>query len=189
MATLKYIVDLSWAGPGSPGQNVWYVRTAQDLTSSDRDAAALAINDFYGDIVDAGILSGDNVITGRSEMVDEATSEILPVDGWTLDSASGPQLYAAVAQMIVTMRTSSATRSGRGRKFIGPVRSTTMEDDGTPTAGAIGTLQTACDTLLASSLAETGWAVGVYSREQNLFRDATALQVRNYFAVLRSRRD
>ena len=189
MALWHYTVNLSWVGPGSPGVNVWDIRTDTPDIGGNLQEAVDAIGAFYASLVLDAIYPIGYVATGGTEAVEINTSEISPVDGFSSGEQAGVARHSGVAQMIATIRTTSATRRGRGRKFIGPVSTDTMDGDGTPSAVAVADLQSACTALVNSSLGAGGWAIGVYSSVDELFRDATQMQARNYFAALRSRRD
>jgi hypothetical protein len=91
--------------------------------------------------------------------------------------------------MVCTMRTSVATKSGLGRKFIGPLKASVCDTNGTPDSGAVTTVQGFCTALVAASTGLTLAAIGVYSPTYSIFRDVTVMTARDYLAVLRSRRD
>lgn len=193
MTLYHFPVALSWSGPGSPGVNMWDIRTTGDDpggTDVDLDAMSAAIEDFYVSLQTAEIFPA-----GYTASFDGLATTIGPdpvftaSPSWTHTQGSGGGSAPQSAQGIVTIRTSSAGRSGRGRKFIGPVGSNTVAADGTPNTALVTALQNAADALLAESTGSANGAVGVWSEAGQVFRDATALQARNYFAVLRSRRD
>jgi hypothetical protein len=190
MALWHYTVDLSWPGTGSPGVNVWDIRTDEGLPGDNLQEAVDAIKNFYASTLLAGALvpTGYRAV-GRALAVEINTKQIDAVTGFTTNTNSSDPEFAGPLMLICTLRTSSATRKGRGRKFIGPAAQGTLDADGTPTTGAVTALQTACTELLAASTANSGWAVGVYSQTDGLFRDMVQMQARNYFAILRSRRD
>jgi hypothetical protein len=122
-------------------------------------------------------------------VVDVATREESAVSGWTETQGSTGTGFMGPCMMVLTLRTTSATRSGRGRKFIGPIVSNQTSTDGTPVPGAVSALQACGTALVTASTGLTSAAIGVYSPTHELFRDVTATNVRDYFATLRSRRD
>jgi len=191
MGVYHYTVDLTWDGAGSPGANVWDIEAVAGGSSeaANLQLATDAIEQFYDDLLTVNFYPQSYTVTGRTEAVNIATSNIEPVTGWTQVTASTSQNYAGLLQMICTIRTISATRRGRGRKFIGPVDTTLTSTDGTPSSSAVGFLQAACDGLMASSTGAADWSIGVYSSVDLTFRTALSMQARDYFAALRSRRD
>ena len=189
MSLWHYTVDLDWSGPGSPGVNVWDIRNEGTLADEEVQSAVSAIQAFYTTLAGGSILASPYTATGRDEAVEITTREVLPVTGFTTSTGVSDNAFSGLTQMILTLRTSSATRRGRGRKFIGPVSSACMGTDGTPTPAAVTQLQDAANTLLAASGGVNGWGLGVYSSVDGLFRDVTVMQARNYFVGLRSRRD
>lgn len=192
MALLHVPIRLTWAGSGSPGVNVWDVRTTGGDAgpSDDLEAMTDALETFYTDLMAGDIFPGGY----RASWDGTATSvgedpEFFTSPGWSVTESGPADVAPPIAQMILTLRTTSATRRGRGRKFIGPVRPTIVQSDGTPTTAALGVLQAAATGLLAASNGFADGAIGVYSSVDGLFRDITAVQARDYFASLRSRRD
>lgn len=192
MALYDFRVSLSGWGSGGPGMNVWNVRIADDPIGGVEDQqenASLALKNFYTGI--SGLFPTSYRATFNGELIDVATKEIGTISSWTVAGTSSGSGYGpTLAQLILTLRTSNASRRGRGRKFIGPCIAGAVEADGTPASGPLNTLQTAATALLnASQGSVNGWAIGVRSGVDNLHRDVTAIQARDYFASLRSRRD
>jgi hypothetical protein len=192
MATLHVPIRLNFPGGGGPGVNVWDIRVGAESgpDSEDLDSLSAALEVFYTDLLAGDIFPGGYSASfdGTAVSVGE-DPEYFTSDPWTVTETGDANIAPPAAQMILTLRTSSATRSGRGRKFIGPVRPTVVAANGAPTTAAIGVLQGAGDTLLASSSGLLNGAIGVYSETAGVFRDIVSVQARNYFASLRSRRD
>ena len=192
MATLHVPIRLNFPGGGGPGVNVWDIRVGAEAgpDSEDLDTLSAALEVFYTDLLAGDIFPGGYTAAFDGTAVSVGPEpEYFTSDPWSVTETGDPNIAPPAAQMILTLRTASATRSGRGRKFIGPVRPTVVEADGSPTTAAIGVLQAAGDTLLATSSGTLNGAIGVYSETAGLFRDIVSVQARNYFASLRSRRD
>jgi hypothetical protein len=190
MGIYHYAVRLSWNGPGSPGYNIWDIRQQAIDPTAELNSAIAAIGTFYGSIVgDAQVFPDGYSIQGPSEAIEVQDRSIEAVTGFTHGQSGAGADFSGLNQMIMTIRTSSATRRGRGRKYLGPANALSLDTDGTPTPGAVTSVQDAADALLASSTGAGGWAIGVYSSVDGLFRDAVQLTARNYFASMRSRRD
>lgn len=180
-------VDLSWPAQGGPGVNVWHMR---DDGAATANGLADAVRAFYVGLFAAQVVPVGYTASFDGELVDVQTSEILSVDSWTMTKAGGSTAFAALpAMLIMTCRTSLATRSGRGRKFFGPCTPSVFGTDGTITDAVLTDVQADADALLAASEAAIESALGVWSPTDQVFRDFTALQFRDYAAVLRSRRD
>ena len=167
--------------------NVWHIREDGDVIAQD---LVDHLQDFYAALVPTTLLPQQWTAHFDGVAVDEATSEIRSFTPWTeITGASGQTHAPLIAQCMLTLRTSSATKSGLGRKFLGPLAATAVQSDGSMTDAARNAVQAAADVLLAASEATIGGAFGVFSREQNLFRDLIAVQARDYIGALRSRRD
>src|SRR5690242_16498056 len=134
MPTLQYDVSLTWNGPGGPGVNVWHIRTADgDPIGTNLNEAASAIRSFYNDICEVGCCPAGWTARGPAQAVNVADSQIEEVTPWTEASLQGTANFSAPSMVVVGLRTSSATRAGRGRKFIGPLATPAMGTDGTIT--------------------------------------------------------
>jgi hypothetical protein len=190
MATYEYVVDLTWNGPGSPGVSVWHFRADQlNISGSDADDCVTVISDFWAAIMLAGFMPAGSKAAGRNYCIDVVSREIVTVTPFLHQSSAAGTEFAGPLMMVLTLATSVATRSGRGRKFIGPVLDSLGSQDGTPDSGGVSTLQTIGAQLVTDSEALNEAAIGVYSRTGLLFRDLVSTRVRDTFAILRSRRD
>ena len=190
MATWRLPVVSTWGGPGSPGVGIWHVRNTGDDTSSvELDNLSEAIRQFYSDIKEQ--FPDSVTFDFDGELVEIHTGTIShEAPAWHVQGNAGNVPLAPAAAMIcLTMRTDSSTRSGRGRKFLGPVATLTCQADGTPTTAAIIDVQNAADTMIGVSTGFANGAIGVYSPTQDLFRDVLSATISDQFAVLRSRRN
>jgi hypothetical protein len=148
-----------------------------------------AINDFYTACL--AYYQGGAQIVGPDEItagIEGGEPTFEAVDGFTLGPVAGTSTLAPVLQAVVGWRTTSATRSGRGRTFVGPLAVAASDADGTPAAGFLTALQNGAQAIVAHNDGVDTGAVGVWSPTQNLFRDITGFRIRDVFAVLRSRR-
>lgn len=192
MALFRFNVNLDWPGTGGPGINQWDLRTtgsADPEGSADLDTLVSAIGSFYSAISAAIFPAGYSYFSSEEAVEVAGASTVVPVPSFGQTVTGSDPMGPTANQMILTIRTSTATRRGRGRKFLGPVALNTIQSDGTPTQGVIGDVQSAADALVGTSQGFANGAVGVYSGVDGVFRDVTSMQCRNYFAVLRSRRD
>lgn len=176
--------------PGGPWMNVLHVRLVDDSETGELGAALDAIEQFYNGVrgfipSTASITIGEGMIRdplGSPQYVDDDRRVLLG------GGAEGQHLSALLA-VAVGWRTSSATRSGRGRTFIGPLVLAANDGNGTPSATVLTAINNAAAGLVADSQNLNGWAFGVLSTKQGLFRDVTGHSVRDRFAFLSSRRD
>lgn len=203
MAIFRVPVNITFPGAGSPGVNVWHIRTADPVIATElQQANALIayIRSFYTTIA-AHYPSTTSLSLGT--VTEEGTSrEIAPTMAAVTGSGTGsaPQLLS----LVVTWRTTIASRRGRGRTFLGPHCTSDMQSDGTPAPSLISDVSTASSALITSSQAYGNGAVGVWGysaaktpgkenprnpADAREFRDFTGRAIRDLFGSLRSRRD
>lgn len=189
MATYRMRVPLTWPADGGPGVSVWHIRS--DGTISDSAQAMVdAIGTWYEAILAGGLVCDGYRAQFTGELVDVATDEIVVVDGFDhVANGVGASFAGLASQACITMRTSVAKKSGLGRKFVGPLNMAAIQSDGSINDGIRTAAQTASDALVATSTGFADGAVCVYSTTEGLARDVVSMQVRDYVAVLRSRRD
>lgn len=91
--------------------------------------------------------------------------------------------------LVVGLRTTSATRAGRGRVFLGPLNALALDGaDGTPMATYVASARDAWAAFIADSSTANGWALAVWSGVDQVARDVVSSAVRDSLAVMRSRR-
>lgn len=190
MAIFRVPVQIVYPQQGGPGYNVFHVRTIGPAgDDADQLSEALdALEEFYLK-VRGTMTPGTSIRIGEGMIKDPLGSpeyqqddlRVVPVVG--SGGTPGPSLLAVV----VSWRTPSASRSGRGRSFIGPFQTTAIGD--TPDTATIQNLTGAASKLVSSSTGPSGWSVGVLSVKQQLLRDITGYKVRDRWSFLSSRRD
>lgn len=203
MAIFRVPINITFPGAGSPGANIWHIRTIDPTTSGELvNASALIgfIRTFYNTL--AAYFPATTVFSLGTVTEEETSREIVPTMATVTGTgvASAPQLLA----LVVTWKTSIAARRGRGRTFVGPLATACMQNDGTPVATLVADANTAAQTLVNASLAGANGAIGVYGYQNaklpgkanlrnpddpRIFRDFTGKAIRDLFGVLRSRRD
>lgn len=194
MPIYRVPVDLNWSGSGSPGVNVWHVRTGGIDDDASVGAALAALGTFYTSV---GVLLWQGTTWTIGEpVVDVDTDELLAVSPVTGGTSHGQSSRLAPALAIVCgWRTTLAARRGRGRTFLGPLNADAGSTDGTPSPGGLATIASAADALIATSSETNDWAFVVYGQQSagiagvKVGRDITSRAIRDQFAVLRSRRD
>lgn len=188
---------------GGTGSNTWHVRTLGSIGPGPEDADAQLqgltdiLEEFYTAILP--ILGGGTIVSTEAlwTSVDESEAVAIDVDGWSLTASGADQICPPADCIVAGWRTSSPTKGGRGRTFLGPLKTAgVLDGDGTPATGALATVEAAGAALVASSSGFDNGAFGVYSRagaaspaSPGVLRDFTGIRVHNKFGSLRSRRD
>jgi hypothetical protein len=177
---------------------VFHVRTVNDagdvLGEPEMEAALTALHTFLGPCYRSCGVNGLAWTSGAG-VVDVVSQEMYDFTTRTETNSVADGAAPPALAIVVGWKTSSGTRRGRGRTFLGPVRSGTIQSDGTVSTTILGDLNAAATTLVNASLVDNGWAVGVYGQENagdpggHVLRDFQGHKIRDVFAVLRSRRD
>ena len=194
MAVYRVPVKLTWTGSGSPGVNVFHVHVVAGDPLVEVAEAITALGTFYTAI--GVLLWQGSTWTIGDPVTDAETDELLAVTPLSGATSHGQSSKLAPALAIVCgWRTTTAARRGRGRTFLGPLNVDAGSTDGTPSSGALSTIQTAATALISSSTGDAGWNLAVYGQENpgeefpRLARAFSTASIRDTFAVLRSRRD
>lgn len=192
MAIFRVPVTIDIPSMPSPAMNVFHVRTigpGGDDTEQLTDALN-ALEEFYREMKNLYPLNGQ-IRLGEGMIKDPLGDSTYQQDDPRVIStglSSGAYVSALLA-VTISWRTSSASRSGRGRTFIGPLSINTSDADGTPTAAVRNTISSAAVGLVNASTGPSGWSVGVLSVKQGLLRDITGSSVKDKWSYLSSRRD
>lgn len=192
MSTIKVPVTIVYGGGSSPAMNIFHGRTDANAGAVTLDGEVQemidALQDFYEGIKTA-YGAGTTITIGEGTIVDPYGSptyaNITPriVQG-TRPGGVEPALLAVT----VTWRTTAATKSGRGRTFLGPFGVDVAQSDGTVNDTELEKMRTAAMDLVAASSGVNLWALGVYSTKDGVLRDFTTSNVRDVFSTMRSRR-
>jgi hypothetical protein len=187
----------------SPAVNVWHFRTGIDpggaIDAAPASSAVSAIRGLYNSYAPyypagASITSDGPVDVDTQEGV---TAPFTAVAG----SGTGGNLPSLLA-LCISWKTTSRTRRGTGRTFIGPLVPGFLQTDGTITDTVLTNFRTVAQTLVSASLVDNGWAIGVYGQVQatpkataeerrnqpHVLRDIVSFTVKDRFSVMRSRR-
>lgn len=176
--------------PGGPWMNVLHVSTQVGGQPGDLGEALDALEAFYEGV--RGFMPNTTTITLGEGMISDpgGSPTYVPDDSRTLvGGGAADQHLPALLAIVVGWRTASATRSGRGRTFVGPLVVSAKDSDGTPTAAVVTAITNAAAALVSDSQSANGWAFGVLSTKTGTFRDVSGSSVRDRFAFLSSRRD
>lgn len=189
MATYRVPARIEYAAAGGPGYNVWHVRTTSDDPGQLSDALG-ALDDFYTSFQSS--YANSTLITLGEGMIKDplGTPTYVDDDPRTVGGTGGTSIGPTLLSVCVSWRTAVATRSGRGRTFLGPfIAGVNDATDGTPSAGGLEAYRDAAAALIAASGGVDGWAIGVLSVKDGVIRDITGATIRDKWSFLSSRRD
>lgn len=191
MATFKVPVRIE--GPMLPGPafNIFHIRNQVGEEENDAiDQFLIDIEAFYDSLErmypqSLSFILGEGIIRdpyGAPTYMADRTKTV------SLGAAAAPA--AAFQALTVSWRTTSATRSGRGRTFLGPVGRDLTEGNGTPDSICVSEARAAAVALVGKSVSPLrGWSLGVFSVQQGVLRDVTGSSVADRWSYLSSRRD
>lgn len=177
-----------------PGFNIFHVRTADGpFPEAELNQASGWLEDFYSAMVPVFSSNTDIQFDGTVTEINSDTPRVGEgLTTWKVDGTSTSLPLPPANCVVVGWRTTLATRSGRGRTFLGPIAANASEADGTVTATALSTIRGAAAALVDESTASEVLGVvslGIWSPTRNELRDITGTVTHDRFAVLRSRRD
>jgi hypothetical protein len=186
MPTYRMAVEIQYPGGGGPGINTWHARVNSFTPGDGGDVDAL-LEAFYTDL--AGLYPSDTTIVGPAQAVDVADNSVVSFGTpWEVDGVASSG-HAPLATCITTTWYSDvATRSGRGRTFLGPIMQGAVDGDGEPTGDVLALIRGAAADFVTGNAGLDLAAFGVYSQTDNVIRDIVRYQVHDAFASLRSRR-
>ena len=171
MPTVRVPVMIEHPLPGGPAMNVWHFRIGGSLTEDSYLHNALdALAAFYEPL--RGFYPGGTTITIGSGMIADPLGNPTYVDDdiTVLHGESTAPNTATLLQVVASWRTTSATRSGRGRTFIGPLNASVVQGDGTIDPDKLNLIRGAVSGLVEDSQTANFWAVGVLSVKDGALR-------------------
>ena len=179
------------AGSGG-GTNTWHFRTDNPIGIEDEPDTIMGwVRQFYTALAPQFPNTSTWTWNGEISEVGAQPTFAPTRTPWTVTGSNSQAGYGPSAGMAcVTWRTELATRSGRGRTFMGPLSFTTVQNtDGSLGPSALAAFRAAANALVSSSNTNDNvGAIGVYSPTQGIFRDIVGATVTDQVAVLRSRR-
>lgn len=194
MTLTRFPVQITGPMLPDPAMNIWHARVgdAWPTNKPGHENVVTALSNFYNQI--KGLYPSGCTISFDGTAQEVGTAEPQYIDGltsFTVAATGSSDSLPAANALLVSWRTSLATRRGRGRTFIGPVVVSAAENNGTPEESNRSALQGAVNALVAASTApdSDAWAIGVWSPTDGVLRDITSGTVPNRFGVIRSRRD
>ena len=188
MAIVRVPVRIEYPMDGGPGFNIWHVSTQPGGQPGDLGEALDALTTFYTALKGYYPMPG-KITIGEGMINDPLGSPTYVDDDSRSITTSGPTAGTpAFVALVCGWRTASATRSGRGRTFLGPFVTGALESNGTPAPSTMLAVRNAATALVDDSQSANGWAIGVLSTKQGTFRETTGVTVRDRWAILSSRR-
>lgn len=189
MAIIRVPVRIDYPIAGGPGVNVLHISTQPGGQPGDLGEALDSIETMYRAM--ALLWASGTVITIGEGMIEDplGAPTYLDDDSRTVGGTGTGGSTSALLAVVAGWRTASATRSGRGRTFFGPLAKATVEEDGTVAPTPLGVMRQAVNAFVDDSRSANGWAFGVLSTTQGTFREVTGVSVRDRLAFLSSRRD
>lgn len=193
MPTYRATVLCRFSAGGGAGTNTWHFRTDNPIGIEDEPSTIMGwVEDFYTGV--AGLVPSTYTWSWDGQVTEVNTLEpafTAPRTGWSVAGTLSNAFYAGAASMAcVTWRTALASRSGRGRTFLGPIAQGAIEGNGSLTPAALAAVRAAGSALVSQSNTNDGvGALGVFSPTDAVIRDMVGATVTDQVAVLRSRRD
>lgn len=192
MPIFRATVDLSFPIGSGGGTNSWAIRTvdAGPLELENIQDLMGRVQAFYQGITQLFPSTFSASWDGTVRELGTTEPEFrAPDTGWTVvGSASETEYGPAPAMACVTWRTSLGNRSGRGRTFLGPLRKSAFEGNGTLFNTDLSALRSAAATLADGNGTFEAGALVVWSEVDGVGRDIIGSSVTDQAAVLTSRR-
>jgi len=184
-------VTITHPSLGGTGTNTWHARTDGVDDAGDATLQDLidALETFYSSVT--AIVAGQTTFAtdGTWIRVDGDEATIIDKDGFSVTAGTSQGPLPPANCLVAGWRTAVASRSGKGRTFIGPMGTSTLQDNGSPTESTRDALAAAGEALIDSFDGIANGALAVWSVKDQVARDLVSVAVANEFAVLRSRRD
>lgn len=190
MATWRAAVSVSHGALGGTGSNTWHLRTPVEVFNAiDANTLLGVIETFYTDV--ASVIGTGTTIRFDGTLIGVGASdgEFQEIDPWTVVGASNSAILPPANCVCFNWGGQSGDRSKRGRTFLGPIGRAAAGDDGTIEDATLTFLRLKAANLVSASAGLGNGAVGIWSRQEQVFRDVVDSAVSDQFAVLRSRRD
>mgnify|MGYP001054204639 CR=1 FL=1 len=172
----KITVAINGGAGSPPDYNVHFVSTADQLPAT-MTAVLTQFKNFY-DAVKAWFPNGQ-IFTIGAQVLDMETTPptVLAVPPQTVTGTDFSGYCPPQCAVVVSWKTILASRSGRGRSYIGPVGRAGETTNGTPTPAFATALQTAANGLI-SGLTPVPAAKVLYNPATAAFAGVTSAVVR-----------
>lgn len=192
MGIIRIPVTIDYVAQGGPAMNVFHCRTISGGGADEEQQVSEcldALERFYN-AFKVYYPAASQIRMGEGMIRDPlGAPEYFKDDPRVISAGGSGGTAATLLALVVSWRTTSASRSGRGRTFIGPFNSQVAGTDGTPENAVVSLLRGAAVNLVDASTDPSGWSLGVLSQQQKVLRDWTGSSVKDRWSFMSSRRD
>lgn len=191
MTLYRAVVKINDGMLGGTGTNTWHLRTLEaSPLFEDADYLMEQVRLLYWNRKAAFETSTAINFDGEFNGVGPDSGEHVTGATWGVAGTSSSGHLPPADCICTTWEGEAGDRSKRGRTFFGPISITQNEPaNGSIHPGELGAWRTAVDTLVETSDSFDNGAIGIWSRQESLFRDVVTAHISDQFASLRSRRD
>lgn len=198
MPTFRLPVSLTLSGMPDQAINVWHFRANDGGIDAAFGDAVEAIRGFYSALAVGTVLANGTTVSAEAAQ-EVGTDQVRAVDWSNITVPESGARAPFPMAITVNWRSSSASRRGRGRTFVGPLVGGAVQSDGTVAENTLSAVRAAAAGLVSASVAGgisgSAWAVGVYGLETaggtpaspHVIRDVVGSTVHDRFAWIRSR--
>lgn len=152
MTVLQYVAEIT-AGPATgtgPYANVFHIFT-NTATTARANAHIGALTTFYNGVKSGCYSTGTSINIGRQVVaVDVDPPVYVPSTSQTVNGTFPTSYMPPQCCLVVSWRTMTATRSGRGRTYIGPLTQSMLDITGRFLAANVAFVQSAATALIAA---------------------------------------
>lgn len=191
MALWRAVITITNSALGGSGTNTFHIRQGSPLGTAAGEAENIMgwIKDFYDAC--SGMFQGGTAFRydGTLEGVGPNIGNTLDTPPWESLGTAGAATLPPFVSLCVNWMGEVGDRSKRGRTFLGPIAPEACGANGRPDPADLVTVRAAAANLVEESDSFDDGAVGIWSRQESLFRDVVGSAVANQFASLTSRRD
>lgn len=191
MSLFKAQVQITHSVLGGIGTNGWSLRTtgSDPGDAPELDGLMEIVQAFYTSLNTVLATSTTVSFDGVCREIGGDETENTDAGAWTVGITGAAGVLPPANCICVTWRAATGGRSGKGRSFLGPIKTDALQTDGTVDTAELTTVRNGAAALVAASEGFTNGALGVWSYKDEVFRDYVGSSVTDQFAVLRSRRD
>lgn len=191
MPLYRAVITMNSAVLGGTGTNTWHFRTLEVTPLvADLDLLMEGLTTFYNSRIEAYADSTELRFDGEFTGIGPDEGSTATGVPWSLQGTSTGGSLPPSQCVCVSWEGAVGDRSKRGRTFFGPMALNQLQtDNGSIDNTELGQWRDAADTLVNFSEDFDNGAIGIWSRQESVFRDFVASHVSDQFASLRSRRD
>ena len=146
MAVYRATVNLTFPVGNGGGTNTWSLRTGAIGDTAAITALMGYVEDFYDNLSEWFPSNFVAAWDGTVQELGTPSPEYLdPITGWSVTGDAPSSSFLPTAAMVcVNWRSTLASRSGRGRTFLGPLSTSSAESNGTPAPTMMSDVRVKC---------------------------------------------